>query len=392
MNKYDYTAEYFPFNCHWDELINTETLKGNEKMLADSFNKVKVEYDTLKAAMKKDELIKHINSLQETVNELNKQNKEYAKIVKNDNEGLNQFRVGLSENIDANQLEDLFKVKPTFDTSCVKPSNDMPVWFYLAVKYYKHRDLVYNTFRLFGFEVPEWLTQFKLPHEWASKQLLVYLNHMDAHYMTNGKMFDADNIQYWYREQVNGWGSKAGNRIMKPAEQMKHTYSDIPWQFTLRNPRWINNKEVFEALLKTMASKKHNIGYFLEIDQYCPVKMTKEQLIRFTTVIIMNKELKEERVAEFVERNMDRLEISATDPIYKYVMDRQIKNEPASHAAVEVHEYYINSLKDFEQAIHYIEHCKKFDMMKRAEVIKKVYEKFYSNHKIALKSLSELPQ
>jgi hypothetical protein len=390
--RYNYTSEHFPFYCNWSDLINTDKLNGNEKMYAHSYNALKLEYDTFKEAMKKDELIKKINTLVETNNVLNKQVKEYDKIVKGDAEGLYKFRLGLAEKINPEALESLFKVEPTFSGKDVKGSDSTPIWFYLAIKYYKNRDLVYNMFKLFGFDVPEWMTQFKLPHEWTSEQLICYCDTIHNHYMTNGKTFDADNIQYWYREQVAGWGTRSGNRILKPMEQMKHCYSDIPWQFTLKNPKWVTNKTVFEKLLTTMAADESNANYFLEIDQYCPVKMTKEQLRQFSTAVIKSKRSQDERVAHFIERNMMNLEIDNTSPIFKFIMNSKINKEPSPHASVEVHEYYVNSLKEFEQAVGYVEHCKPFNMIKRAEIIRKLVEKFYGDHKIALNGLKELPK
>ena len=101
---------------------------------------------------------------------------------------------------------------------------DTPLWLGVLTEYYSHKDSIIEMFNVYNIKIPNDITNFRLPIDWNEEELDIFFDTMRNHYNCNSNFF-----QY----NLGHWGSDS----LKPVkEQCKKNYSDLPWQYILRNP------------------------------------------------------------------------------------------------------------------------------------------------------------
>lgn len=129
-----------------------------------------------------------------------------------------------------------------------------PIWLLSLTQYYSHKKEVIQLLRLTKMKVPSNIENFKLPVDWNEEEMDVFFASMDKHYNCNGCT---------YRRNLSFWGEKS---LLPVKEQCySDSYSEIPWQYVLRNP--ILKKEKYLKQIGQNLSKQ-NWRNFEKIQDY----------------------------------------------------------------------------------------------------------------------------
>lgn len=240
-----------------------------------------------------------------------------------------------------------------------------PTIFTLHVNYYTNRFKIYKFFDEVGIKYEPWLKQVILPHEWTKDQLFMFLDTISNHYNCNGQTY-SDNLGYWYGDQ--------GQNLVYPEKQMKKNYSEIPWQFLLRNPLW-KEDDLFSAMLKKLSDDKcnSNIRYFAELPRYCDIKPDQ--------IISMLKVAEDNGFKRLFQ--IDKVKSAAFES-----KDSLIRNRAIALVNIErdfpmdYQKQYIKKLK-FTEAISYVHNSPVFTETEKAAMISKIVDKQYSQIAIA---------
>ena len=206
-----------------------------------------------------------------------------------------------------NLLKLLFK--PDFEEN----TYDCPIWLGAVVNFYSHKDIVVRLLKVLDIYVPDNIEKFRLPQDWTTEELDIVFNTMRKHIVCNGCTY-ADNLRFWKTYALDDVYNVCYYCI---------SYSEIPWQFLLRNPNLLN-KKYLKKIGKMAYEEPYVSGwrYLFAIDKY--QELTDEQL---KTII---KEIdapsanisKENSVSEFLLRHLDLIEDSILiDKLYKKYWD-----------------------------------------------------------------------
>jgi hypothetical protein len=242
MNQMEYYDEYDSPQCdeNWEfnQIINSLI----DKEVNIRTEQVQTNLNTYIAKCNKSEL--EIIGKNKTIKELSNN----IETLKNTNIIFNEI-VG---NLNKDNIEEFINViyKQDFNES-----GNIPIWFRLIVNYYSHKDKIISFLRYCKIDVPKKVETFRLPFDWNKEELNVFFNNMRNHYCCNGCIYE-NNLEFWYREGY--WD--------KPIDNCKHSYSEIPWQFILRNPL-LNTKEYCDKMADAINEGNHGV-YFYKILDY----------------------------------------------------------------------------------------------------------------------------
>ena len=204
-------------------------------------------------------------------------------------------------------------LKLFFEPDFEESTYDCPIWLGAVVNFYSHKDIVIRLLKVLDIYVPNNIEKFRLPHEWTTEELDIVFDTMPKHIVCNSCTY-ADNLRFWQPHALDDVYDVCYNCM---------TYSEIPWQFLLRNPNLLN-KKYLKKIGKMAYEEPYVSGwrYLFAIDKY--QDMTEEQL---KTIIneIGGAEAnisKENSVSEFLLRHLDLIEDGILiDKIYKKYYD-----------------------------------------------------------------------
>ena len=186
---------------------------------------------------------------------------------------------------------------------------DCPIWLGAVVNFYSHRELVIRLLKVLDIYVPNNIEKFRLPQDWTTDELDIVFDTMSKHIVCNSCTY-ADNLRFWEPNALKDVYDVCYNCM---------TYTEIPWQFLLRNPNLLN-KKYLKNIGKMAYEEPYVSGwrYLFEIDKY--QELTDEQLktiIRQIDGPSANIS-KENSVSEFLLRHLDLIEDDILiDKIYK---------------------------------------------------------------------------
>lgn len=121
-------------------------------------------------------------------------------------------------------------------------TENTPLWLGVLTEYYYHKDSIIEMFNIFDIKIPENIINFRLPIDWNEEELDIFLSTMKNH-NCNGNYL-SDNLRHW------------GKRSLKCVkDQCNLNYSEIPWQYILRNPLLIQEK--YLKLIGQKITEKH---------------------------------------------------------------------------------------------------------------------------------------
>lgn len=133
------------------------------------------------------------------------------------------------------------------------------------VEFYSHKEDIIKIFKVLGYTSKYDLSKFILPTEWSRDELFYFFDEIDNRSNTNGTCFE-DNIQFW-----------KGFAYNTAKEQCDYRYSNIPWQFVLRNKELKDSD--FLMLIGTNINRKYSGYQLLSFDKYLDLTDDEKKIV-----------------------------------------------------------------------------------------------------------------
>ena len=245
--------------------------------------------------------------------------------------------------------------KPDFNES----TYEVPTWLGAIVNYYSNREFVIQVLNLLHVPMPDNIAKFRLPMDWTEEELDCFFDTMHNHIVCNGCTFK-DNLRFWKPFALSS-----------VEDNCNTNYSEIPWQFVLRNPILLKDK--YLKKIGQMAFEEHYISgwrYFYHIDKY--QDLTTKQL----KTIITNIEpcganiSKDNEVCKFLLRHIELIDDGILlDKLYKKYYDSY--DFRRDHLILKMpYSYMKRWAKDYEGAYEFIiSNRDKFTKEQRKELL-----------------------
>lgn len=135
---------------------------------------------------------------------------------------------------------------------------ETPLWLGVLTEYYSHKDSIIEMFNIYNIKTPKDIINFRLPVDWNEEELDIFFDTMRNHYNCNGNFFQY-NLRYW------------GSSSLKPVkEQCNRNYSELPWQYILRNPLLKTEKYlklIGEKITEIHGNNLANIDRYQDLDE-----------------------------------------------------------------------------------------------------------------------------
>ena len=171
--------------------------------------------------------------------------------------------------------------------------HNVPLWIGALTQYYSNKNIVIKILRLFDIKLPDGIENFRLPVDWNEDELDIFFDTIYNHVNCNGCVFEG-NLRFW------------GTRSLENVKTQCYSefYSEIPWQYVLRNPL-LKNKKYLEKIGKN-AFKSSNWEKFYEIDKY--LDLSDEEIKIILNNIDYTKLSNKDSIKDFVMRNLKLIE------------------------------------------------------------------------------------
>ena len=220
-----------------------------------------------------------------------------------------------------------------------------PIWIILLTRYYSHKDDIIKWIEyleLANDTILNKLPNFTMPFEWGKAELDSWFNLLPQRSMINC---------CYFRENIKFWSDYA---LETPLKQCEDNYSNIPYQFILRNPLFITDK-YFNKICEGVSKVKDSYFIFYHLDRYND--LSKEQINKLASVG-QSVGCNGNDYNDFIKRNLNI--ITDTD-----VLDRFYSRFKGKYGFVE----YLYKMPE-RYALKYIESpafCKYDDMISLAK-------------------------
>ena len=159
-----------------------------------------------------------------------------------------------------------------------------PLWIGILTQWYSHKNEMIQIMDSLGISTPKNVSNFRLPVDWTEEELDIFFdtiyNHVNCNCCT-------------YIGNLRFWGDKSLEDVKT---QCNRSYSEIPWQYVLRNPRLKNEKYLAAIGKGAYSSKSLNYSKFFRIDAY--QELNDEQI----KVIIDNMEYQMMRKSDDIDK------------------------------------------------------------------------------------------
>lgn len=111
-----------------------------------------------------------------------------------------------------------------FERDFLENNYEVPLWLGCGTRYYNNRAEVFAILKALDLTLPKGIKNFRLPQDWTEEELDEVFEHMSNHVNCNGCVFK-DNLKFWTSKALND-----------PIKVCRESFTEIPWQFLLRNP------------------------------------------------------------------------------------------------------------------------------------------------------------
>ena len=173
--------------------------------------------------------------------------------------------------------------------------NEPPLWFVLLVKFYNEKERLFKVLDIFDISYPKYAKNIKMPYEYNEEELDVLFDNMNNLFVCNGEMLD-NNLGFWYNE---------GKQFLFDAKKLlKNNYSEIPWQFILKNPLLLT-KKYFDKIIFCL-NKDSNSDMFYHLCWY--QELNKDQINRLAKKLLERKEKWYQQHTRFIEHNLAKID------------------------------------------------------------------------------------
>lgn len=180
-----------------------------------------------------------------------------------------------------------------FERDYIEQTCDAPLWIGAMTQFYSNKENVIEILRLFDIELPNNIENFRLPIDWNEEELDMFFDTVNNHANCNGCTFE-DNLRFWGRKSLDDVKTQC----------YKNGYSEIPWQYVLRNP--LIKKEKYLKKIGQKAFTPWRWNNFYRIDKY--QDLSEEEIKIILNNINYTKMEKRGDVAEFILRNLKYIE------------------------------------------------------------------------------------
>ena len=183
-----------------------------------------------------------------------------------------------------------------FQKDYIEQTYDAPLWICAMTQFYSNRETVVEILKMFDIKLPNGIENFRLPIDWNEKELDIFFNTMCNHYNCNGCTY-SDNLRFW--------GSASLEDIKT---QCNRNYSQIPWQYVLRNPL-LKKKKYLNKIGQNAYGANGYSGHWescYRIDIY--LDLSDEEIKIILNNIDYAQLKKNDEIAKFVLRNLKCIE------------------------------------------------------------------------------------
>jgi hypothetical protein len=287
---YDYEDYYEP--SIMDELLEEFQQKCKEILLDDINSKIgsikhdneylKKENDKLKAA-----LVQAEKDLKES-----KKNTEKFTLMETLTNGIKN-NVAHTDDKDTKIYEFLNLI---FEKDYIEKTYDVPLWIGAMTQFYSNKETVIEILKMFDVKLPDKIENFRLPIDWNEEELDMFFDTVNNHVNCNGCTFE-DNLRFWGRKSLDDVKTQC----------YKSGYSEIPWQYVLRNP--LIKKEKYLKKIGQNAFTPWRWNNFYRIDKY--QDLSEEEIKIILNNIDYTKMKNKGDVEEFVLRHLKLIENDA---------------------------------------------------------------------------------
>ena len=131
-----------------------------------------------------------------------------------------------------------------------------PLWIGILTQWYSHKNEMIQIMDSLGISTPKNISNFRLPVDWTEEELDIFFDTIHNHVNCNCCTYSG-NLRFW------------GDKSLEDVKtQCNRSYSEIPWQYVLRNPRLKNEKYLAAIGKGAYSSKSLNYSKFFRIDTY----------------------------------------------------------------------------------------------------------------------------
>lgn len=180
-----------------------------------------------------------------------------------------------------------------FDADYCAEEYDAPLWIVALTRFYSHKDIVIQILRFFDVRLPDNIDNFRLPVDWNEDELDIFFSHMSSHSNTNEHTYD-NNLGYW--------GSRS---LMDVKSQCGCGYTQIPWQFILRNPL-LKQEKYLSQIGKNAFNRGEYWHKCFAIDRY--LNLSPDEINMIASGIDETRLKKSGVITEFLVRNLKHIE------------------------------------------------------------------------------------
>lgn len=287
---YDYEDYYEP--SVMDELLDEFQQKCKEILLNDvnsTIGSIKHESEYLK---KENERLMTVLSQAEKNLRESKKNTEKFALMETLTNGI-KSTVENSENKNQKVYDFLDLV---FQKDYKEDVYDTPIWIGAMTQFYSNKEAVIEVLKLFDVKLPDNIENFRLPIDWNEEELDMFFDTVNNHVNCNGCTYEG-NLKFW------------GNRSLIDVKTQcyKSGYSEIPWQYVLRNP--LLKKEKYLKKIGQNAFTPWRWNNFYRIDKY--LNLSDEEIKIILNNIDYTKMKNKGDVEEFILRHLNLIEDDA---------------------------------------------------------------------------------
>lgn len=229
-------------------------------------------------------------------NKLAEENRELKKQCKTASDNLGQVStISMFVNLLKTSLDKPDKIYTFLDLLYKKDYNedvhDTPLWIGALTQYYSHKSEIINLLRLLNVKLPPGVENFRLPIDWTEEELDIFFGTMYNHSNCNGSTYEG-NLRFWSPFAMDSVDTMC-----------KHNYSEIPWQYVLRNPR-LKQEKYLAQIGQHATGRSYHWVYFYKIDKYLELS-EKEIGIIINNIDVGNFACKDSQtINEFLLRNI----------------------------------------------------------------------------------------
>lgn len=307
------------------------------------------------------EVLKKNTELSYEVHNLNDEIKQLKQNIEE-----NKFLVSLINSIKTSKGEDFERkifqfLDIVFKTEYEENWQDVPIWLHALTQYYSHKEEIIRFLKSMGTKVmlPKNVENFRLPIDWTEEEMDIFFENIYKHVNCNGCSYK-DNLRFW-----------SISSLLSVRDQcVQQTYSEIPWQYVLRNPI-LKKEKYLKQIGEHLTDDYANWYKFEKIQDYLDLNEEEIKIIleNINYVLLTSKTA----AMDFAFKNIKLVENEIIlDKVFvhykdSYVMPEKILEFPYAY----VRQWYTNKIKGNYSIINWLNNNKKtFTKEEREELIK----------------------